>query len=77
MSYINHIHNQQYCFVHARANKPCTKQYCNREFPVSIQVQGCGETSLYTLQGAQVYTSTRCLAHDVAHSMITAKEALP
>ena len=24
----------------------------NREFPVSIQVQGCGETGLITLQGA-------------------------
>ena len=29
----------------------------NREFPVSIQVQGCGETGLYTLQGAS-YTAT-------------------
>ena len=28
----------------------------NREFPVSIQVQGCGETGLYTLQGAS-YTA--------------------
>ena len=29
----------------------------NREFPVSIQVQGCGEIGLYTLQGAN-YTAT-------------------
>ena len=29
----------------------------NREFPVFIQVQGCGETGLYTLQGAS-YTAT-------------------
>ena len=29
----------------------------NREFPVSIQVQGCGETDLYTLLGAS-YTAT-------------------
>ena len=29
----------------------------NREFPVSVQVQGCGETGLYTLQGVS-YTAT-------------------
>ena len=29
----------------------------NREFPVSIQVQECGETGLYALQGAN-YTAT-------------------
>ena len=28
----------------------------NREFPVSIQVQGCGEIGLYTLLGAS-YTA--------------------
>ena len=29
----------------------------NREFPLSIQVQGCGDAGLYTLQGAP-YTAT-------------------
>ena len=29
----------------------------NRKFPVSVRVQGCGETGLYTLQGAS-YTAT-------------------
>ena len=31
----------------------------NREFPVSVKVQGSGETGLYTLQGAN-YTATLC-----------------
>ena len=29
----------------------------NKKFPVSIQVQGCGETGLYALQGA-IYAAT-------------------
>ena len=67
--------NQRYCFVHAQAYKPCT---ANREFQVSIQVQlqGCGENGLYTLQSAS-YIATLWfalvhLAHDVTHSILRA-----
>ena len=50
----------------------CTLGIANREFPLSSQVQGCGETGLYTLQGAS-YTATLVklwwLAHGVTHSI--------
>ena len=52
------------------------KSIASKEFQLSIQVQGCGETGLYTLQGAiklhsytVVYTSTKGLAHYVTHSI--------
>ena len=64
-----------YCFAHARTHKPRTEQYCtNREFPVSIQVRGYGETGLYTLHDASytaIYNSTRCLVNNVTHIIVS------
>ena len=41
----------------ARSISHVQNSVANREFPVSIHVQGCGEIGLYTLQGAS-YTAT-------------------
>ena len=79
--YVNYIHNQRYCFTHARAYiSHVQNSIANKEFPVSIQVQGCGETGLLhttrynmlRLSNKTVYSMLYlvvCIRWDIVESM--------